>query len=330
MKDLSKTVLLMDDETETADIVRLAIQRLRQEGFDVVTVERMSEAMNEFYRRYRRVYVLDIDMSRVEDVQEGDGGDVGRFLKGLDRSCPVVIFSARGEVRHWFASANFQVAAYIHKNDEDAIGRLVEAVRQASADPQEPSDPIEPVPPPRRALIVVEGASMQFSSARLETMVRGALEGWDVEVASDLRDAAARVERVGGEFGAIVAIADRFDTRPGTLAAVQSLCERRGGPHAVLGCVGDEGARPAILALVNMRPFRLIEIGAEGADVRLAEAVRQAARLYGRREILIARPDDLRRLQLEVPDDVLAAMGHGQQQDLEDEEGSAGPGEKEA
>jgi len=137
MTDEKKTVLFMDDELGSSDVVGYAIEALREAGYEVDAADRMSVVLNAFYERYYHIFVTDIDMSLSEDHQEGDGTQVSRYLKSMDAETRVVNFSARGGPANWLAAANCHFFGYVNKKADGAVECLVRMVDEACATPPE-------------------------------------------------------------------------------------------------------------------------------------------------------------------------------------------------
>lgn len=301
------SVLLMDDEIASADIVRLAIEALEQDGCEVSPVARMSEAMDAFYDRFYKVFVLDIDMSQLADIQDGDGTDVARFLQALDRDTRVIVFSARGDVHHWFAAANAHVYGYVFKNEENPVEHLVQVVREAAQAPIAPPALPRPKEPPQKALLVLQDPTTSLSAGTLRECAQEALPDWGIHLIHSLKEAAEVFQEDPSIWGLVGAFSDRFSTRPSTLKALATLCQSEQTPHVVLGCNGETGHMTSILEMVNMRPFRLLNLHHEELPRLLTETLRKAAYLYGHREILHAPDEFLQRLRLGFSEETMAA-----------------------
>lgn len=298
MSNPNLSLLLMDDEIASADVVEMTVKALQQTGFDVDTTARMSEAMEAFYQRYYRVFVLDIDMSFVADVQEGDGSLVARFLRTLDSDTKVIFFSARGQIQHWFAAANYHVFGYIHKNASRAIERLVEMSLEAAQSSEEPPLLSSPPQAPPQALLLGLEPCTTLPIEVLEDTARQTLPQWDIETATSLDAALSALDAAPDSWGLVLAATDTFSTRPSVQEKLSALCQRQARPQTVVACQGKESAMASILSLVNHHPFRLIDSLASQSRETLARAIHDAALHYGRREHLEASPEALRRLHL--------------------------------
>ena len=325
MGDARSRVLLMDDEIGTADIVRYAVEGLEDAGFEVTVVSQMSAATSAFYERYFHVFVLDVDMSLVQDVQEGSGTDLGRFLRSLDASANVIVFSARGEVSDWFAAANHHLLGYVDKGEPDAIAKLVELAslgreagcRSPSVGRRESA--------PEHALFAL-ATPCRVTPSVLMTAVEEALPGWEVEVVDSLAEVGRRVADSPETYGVVGAFADAFPAHPTVLRQARELCGAAPRPHAVLGSLGRPESRPSLLGLVCARPFRLVDLALPDLPARLSQALSGAAAHYDRWELLAADRSGLRRLKLEFPESVLARMHHDDDDEDEGETlGELGP-----
>jgi DNA-binding NarL/FixJ family response regulator len=302
MTEANKTVLFMDDEYTSADIVKMAIEALRDAGFDVHTTDRMSEAMDAFYERYYHIFILDIDMSQVTDVQSGDGTDVARFLRALDSDTHIINFSARGKVHNWFAAANYHLFGYIHKNDNNSVDKLVALSEQASEIAEQHSQILRSVAVPQKAMIVNIEPQTTYTPAQIEQMLAATLADWELLMVSDI-DHALHLYREGG-LGLIVIMSDMFSTRPSAIDKIKSLCDTKFKPQVVIGCKGDEGAQPSILNIVNAQPFRMVDLLENDALHTLQQACVDASKNYGRKEIFSADPQALSRLRLNFSNEI--------------------------
>jgi CheY-like chemotaxis protein len=277
------SVLFMDDEIHDtqATIVRDAVAALRQQGYDVTAVEKMSDAMDEFYRKFYKVFILDIDMSHVDDVlsQAGERGTrVAEDYRALDNGTAVIMFSAMGLVDDWVRVVNRHIFGYVHKGDERAIDRLVDLVATAAASDTRGLD----LPTPRRSgqVLVCNAGASRFDEPALAQQVQAA--GDFTPVFCTLGEMAERLTQ--DDFAAALLLADRFETRPAVLAKVDAVCAHQATPNVVIGCQGSDQARASILHLINARPFRLVNLLAGDAATALSEAVRDAAYWYGGNE----------------------------------------------
>lgn len=299
MNTAKPAVLFMDDEIDDpqAHSVRSAIESLREAGFDVTAVRTMSEAIDQFYARFYKVFVLDIDMSHVEDefsrAQER-GTMVAELYRALDNGTAVVMYSMMGLADDWLRVGNRHIYGYVHKGEDEAIPRLVALVRRAAAD-----DTLGlRLPSPRRSgrVVVCSHGDDHLDAAQLEALVRQAGD-FQVQLVP-LADMAAALRQPDVAAGLLVA--DRFDARPTILERISAICEPQPAPHVVIACEGSDANRPSILHIVNSRPFRLVNLAAADAASAIRDAVRDAAYWYGGNEFFEAKSEYVHRAAREI------------------------------
>ena len=281
-------ILLMDDEIETSDVVKYAIDALRDAGMTVDLADRMSEVLSGFRERCYDGYVLDVDMSQIHDEYAGDGTEIGLWLRSMDYDARVVVFSARGGPANWFAAANAHLYGYVHKNDDRAIDHLVDAVQSAV---RSPTTPImtQPQAPPRRVLVGVNGP-VHLAGHGVGALAAKALPGWEIVEMDDLEQVSSVLVRNPTVWGLCILAADEFEADPDILDAITEICALASQPHTVVMCRGDTSAQASILRIVNARPFRLLDsLNACILDT-FNDAVDAAVRHYGQFEHLA--PDD--------------------------------------
>jgi DNA-binding response OmpR family regulator len=294
MNTAKPAVLFMDDEIDDpqARPVQAALEALREAGVDVTAVRTMSEAIDQFYARFYKVFVLDIDMSHVEDefsrAQER-GTMVAELYRALDNGTAVVMYSMMGLADDWLRVGNRHVYGYVHKGEDEAIARLVELVRRAAAD-----DTLGlRLPSPRASgrVVVCNHGDGHLAAAELEALVREAGD-FQVQVVP-FGEMAAAVRQPDVAAGLLVA--DRFDARPAVLERISAICEPQPTPQIVIACEGSDSNRPSILHIVNARPFRLINLAAGDAATAIRDAVREAAYWYGGNEFFEAKTEYVHR-----------------------------------
>ena len=283
MNPQETSVLFMDDDIDTpqATIVRDAIAALHEQGYDLTVVRTMSDAIDEFYRKFYKVFILDIDMSDIEDElrKQGERGThVAEIYRALDNGAAVVMFSNKGTEDDWFRVANRHVFGYVDKGDERVIPSLLEMVSRAAA-----CDTLGlELPTPRdggRVLICNAGAG-RFDDAALTQIVQAA--GDFTPAFCTLGEMADQMTQA--DLAVAVLLADRFGTRPEVLARIDGVCARQPTPHVLIACEGSGWYMASILHIINARPFRLINLLAGDVASALTQAVRDAAYWYGGNE----------------------------------------------
>lgn len=308
MCDEKPRILLMDDEIATSDVVRYAIEGLRAAGFDVVPTDRMDAAVDGFYGSYYDAFVIDIDMSLVEQgPAKGDGTAVSVFLRAMDADAVVVNFSARGGPHNWFAAANAHLAGYVDKAEDRAVAKLIDILRTSLARPALPLAPTRGAAP--RRLLLAHQDPCRLGIESLQALAAEALPGWEVQRCHGLGAAHQIVSADPSQWAVCTVVTDHFAPLPAARRAVSELCALQGRPNVVLACEARATHKSRILHLVNARPFRLLDTLEPLFEERLKEALQLAADHYGRRELLPPDEEGLARLPLELSEGTLDELG---------------------
>ena len=297
-------VLFMDDEVDDpqAQAVRSAIEALQQDGFDVTAVRTMSEAIDQFYARFYKVFVLDIDMSRVEDEfskARHRGTVVAEMYRALDNGAAVVMYSMMGLTDDWLRVSNRHVYGYVHKGEDDAVPRLVTMVRRAAND----STLGLRLPSPRTSgrVVVCDNANSHLDAPQIEALVREAGD-FQVQIVP-FADMAAALKQPDVAAGLL--ISDQFDARPSVIERISAICAPQPAPQVVIACEGSDTNRPSILHIVNSRPFRLVNLVAADAASAIRDAVRDAANWYAGNEFFEADSGYVHRAAREIDWDTI-------------------------
>jgi DNA-binding NarL/FixJ family response regulator len=309
MPNEKPAILFMDDEIgdPRARVVHAAIDALRAADFDVTTVRSMSEAIDHFYARFYKVFVLDIDMSHVEDEfsRAGERGTrVAELYRALDNGTAVVMFSMMGLADDWIRVGNRHVSGYVYKGEEGSVERLVELVRKAAAD--ESTGLRLPTPRTTGRVVICNQGNEHLDDARLEALVRAAGDfTTDFRPFAEMTDALRAPDVVAG-----LIIADRFDARPAVLDRITAICRSQPTPHVVVACEGSDANRPSIVHIVNARPFRIVNLLAADAATAVRDAVCDAARWHGGNECFEAETEYVHRATREIDwDEIRRELG---------------------
>lgn len=304
MSAMKPAVLFMDDEIDDpqARPVQAAIEALQLAGFEVTAVRTMSDAIDQFYARFYKVFVLDIDMSHAEDtfgMAKERGTMVAELYRALDNGTAVVMYSMMGLADDWLRVGNRHVYGYVHKDEDDAVARLVAMVQKAAAD-----DTLGMrLPSPRTSghVVVCNHGNSVVDAPRLEALVR---EAGDFQVQFvPFSDMAAALRQPDVAAGLLVS--DRFDARPAVLEQISAICGPQPSPQVVIACEGSDSNRPSILHIVNSRPFRLVNLAAADAATAIRDAVRDAAYWFGGNEFFEAKSEYVHRAAREIDWDAI-------------------------
>lgn len=327
-KECPVSVLFMDDEVYDENVLAVAsaVAALRQSGYDVTVADTMTKAIDAFFEKFYKVFVLDIDMSHVQDALSGAGERgtrVAEIYRALDRGAQVVMYSAMGRAEDWFRVANRHVFGYVDKGARNAIPMLVEMVRAAAA--AEPVGLRVPAPRESGSVLVSGPLGQQIDGELLIEIVRCA--GVFEPVSCPLEEVPARLK--SQEFAVVLLVAERFETVPPVPALIREICGVAPVPHTVIACEARDECLASLLSLVNAHPFRLVDLLAADWRDSLSRAIRAAAACHGGDEIFEAEPELVARAVARVDwskmDQVLES---GSEHDPEDAVAPGAPPEK--
>jgi CheY-like chemotaxis protein len=293
------SILLMDDEIDSP-VIQAAIQHLNNQGFDVDIAHTMSEAIEAYYQHYYDVFILDIDMSMMTDDQEGDGINVLKRFISLHNQTRVIMYSAAGKSPHWVAATNAHCFAYVHKGEKDALQRLSDFVHSSLIPETLPAAEAPPFP---AGVLLFAGNEPLKSTA--ESVIEATLgTDWRIQAVKSLADAEQAVNEPN-DFGVIVILQPFFKMRAEERQLMEKLLSKSPSPQVIVGCEARDEYQSAILYLANHHPFRLLDISKDDWRTALEQSLKAARTWYGRREIFQADPNALRRLNINLPDDIL-------------------------
>ncbi|MBF0502851.1 MAG: hypothetical protein HQM09_22140 [Candidatus Riflebacteria bacterium] len=286
------SILFMDDHVndKTAVAVIDAIEALKAEGYDVETAEKMSEAIDAFYRKFFKVFVLDIDMGDVRDILEGRGTKVADLYKSLDNNSLVIMYSAMGNANDAFLVANRHVFGYVCKAESNAIKKLVSIVQ--AAEKQESADFLIPESMDRGRVLVTLGKSPRLDKEKVTAAVKAA--GSFETTFCSLDNLLKEVKKPDVVAGMV--LTSEFETKESEMLKLEKLCSVQPAPQVILGCEARDELCPSIFSLINCHPFRLLDTFSDSLYQNITLAVKDAARLYGGRETFRAEPEYVRRV----------------------------------
>ncbi len=298
------TVLFMDDEPSNDSIVN-ALERLREQNFEVDFVSTMSTAIEAYYQKFYDVFVLDIDMSHLPDDQEGDGVKVLKRFISLHNQTKVIMFSGAGTVQHWFAAANAHCFGYIGKDQQDgnldSIDLLIDKIK-ASAVPSWIHQKNQPVTMPRQALLISDDPDLVTQAQAEVTTTLG--EDWTTKAITpdELTDALVDDSR----YGVVAWLQHEFSTRARVKDQLKNILGKAPYPQTIIACDGSDKSRSSILYIANQHPFRMIDLQHSQWRQSFADALKDAVNWYGKQEIFTADADTLSRIHITLPEDMQA------------------------
>lgn len=293
------SILLMDDEIDSP-VIQAAIQHLNNQGFEVDIAQTMSEAIEAYYQHYYDVFILDIDMSMMADDQEGDGINVLKRFISLHNQTRVIMYSAAGKSPHWVAATNAHCFAYVHKGEKDALQHLSDLIHSSLTPDTLPA--LVDKTPPLSVLLFAENDQLKSTAKSVIETSLG--PDWHIQAVKSLTDAGQAVSE-SNTFGAIVILKPFFKMRAEERQLMEKLLSKSPFPQVIVGCEARDEYQSAILYLANHHPFRLLDVSKDDWHTALEQALKAALTWYGRREIFQADPNAIRRLNINLPDDIL-------------------------
>lgn len=323
MSENKISVLFMDDEP-SSEIVQVAVEWMGDEGLDVELAESMSRAIQSYYDTFYDVFVLDIDMSHIADDEEGDGVNVLKRFVSLHNQTPVIMFSGAGTVPHWFAAANAHCYAYVHKNEDRSVQKLIRLIRESvKKDRRAPAGTSKKKCPKR--ILIFDGD--QKYGNEIEDAVLAALgNDWDMDRAGSLADVEQALEDFE-KYGIVILFQDVFEMVPEERKVMTGILSRGPAPEIIVGCLGKDEQQDAILFIANQHPFRMIDLDSGNRRGHLEEALKNASIWYGRPEIFEADDESLKRTHVTLPRDTLEEWEYTAG-DMEDEYDISGDDEE--
>jgi hypothetical protein len=274
------SILFMDDEVhdETVATVSEAVKALREVGYDVDVKEKMSDAIDAFYKKFYHVFILDIDMQKVKDLLfEGSGSNVAGIYRSLDNGSSVIMYSAMGTVEDWFDVTNRHIFGYVFKGSKSPVRKLLEMVEKAAF---EYSPLMLPDPKTEGQVLIAETDSERISDEDMKSAVLAA---------GNFEPVFCKMEKMpemleNSDYATAIIVEDQFSTMPDDMALLKKICMAQPSPNVIIGCEGKSECQESIIELINLRPFRLINLMKENPGRTFEECVKSAAGWYGGNE----------------------------------------------
>lgn len=291
-------ILIMDDEIYRADgnpSIR-AEERLKEVGHLVETTDKMSDVLKSIKARYFDIYVLDVDMSFVEDVidyKNNSGTTIGKVLRERNSFYNIIIFSAKGRVSDWFSAANHHFQGYIYKAGDGKVGgvdKLVTHIKELSS---VKFDHILSMDQPRyenKALIYYHPKTPveKISLDNIKNILNEVLPKAEVDVCTKL---SAVKDKINSNYAVVLLFHAMFQDSSETLKNITEIFLQQPFPHIIVGVdssfgdKGEEANRNNILNLVNAHPFKMLDLHQPAAENELKQMIVSALQWYGKHEI---------------------------------------------
>lgn len=273
-------ILFMDDEVNVTGQAQLAYETLKEAGYQINKCERMSPVLDSYYQEHYHLYILDIDMQKVEDVIGGTGMTVGEILKRLNSMSEVLIFSALGQVDDWFEAANYHFRGYVYKGEGAA--RLLERVDSIREEYDiKPSFSLKDDERGNDQALIYWGQQDRVQRDQVTALVEE--KGLEPVYYDKLNEVLEAFKTTS--YALILFFSSKLSGRLATMNKIRELIDQEPKPHVIVSVEGEEEDRESILSIVNMRPFRFFNLYWGNYIERLDEGIDAALTWYGREEV---------------------------------------------
>ncbi len=295
-------ILFMDDEINFESPAKLAYDKLKNEGYNIEKCDRMSFVIDSYYKTFYHLYILDIDMSRIEDVIDnekytGTGIKVGEILKKLSSVSEILVYSARGSVDDWFAAANYHFRGYIHK-EKDGLEKLEIKINEIIENYSIKNNLVLRVNKPAENNILMYLKENEKISKDEIGLI---FNGFQIDFKEKLDDVVSAIEEK--KYKTILLINKEFESKPSIQEKLNKIVKNQPKPQVIISVFGkDNEDLPVILPLVNLRPFRLLNMNDINFIENLKEAVKNADIWYGRNEIF-DYPEESKLVRIPITED---------------------------
>ncbi len=293
-------ILFMDDEFDIDSPAKDAYEKLKSMGYNIDKCGTMSEVLDGYYKIFYNLYILDIDMGSATQKEKvpykGNGTKVGEILKCLSSMSEVIIFSARGDVSDWFASGSFHFRAYVHKNlgsfdyseerDDSTRGGSFDDLKweidKAIFDADYFESPVFSVKKPKKksVLLYYKAKGNDIELETVKNIIKK--QKFDVVVTEKLDEVLENSK--SSDFYATIFVAPFFDN-PKSFRKILKVSKTQPTPHTIFAVEGKDDNISYIIPLINMRPFRLLNLKATNFFENLAKSLKDAEVWYGQKEI---------------------------------------------
>ena len=278
MNDKNLKIAFMDDEifNDGAIIPNIAYEKLKNDGYDVTPFDTMGKLLEVFKTEYFDLFILDIDMSHVDEKIDGKNGiSIGEILKMLSSLSKVVVFSARGVTDDMINAANYHFYKYIQKDDGVAI--LIDTIHAIENENDYIINFFIDKPEENRALLVYK-ENKYISENEAKTELNKHFDA--IDVARNLKDAIELKKE--NQYTTILLVSEEF---PNTQTISDNLGTLNDGDENLIFAVYADSDTQYIVPLVNLRPFRILNLRWENKIDKLNEFISKAIIWYGRDEI---------------------------------------------
>ena len=275
-------ILFLDDEiyAEDENPAIIAQEELEAAGYDVEVTDKMSDVIDAYYKQYHHLYLLDIDMGKVEDVFEGNGATVGEILRRLSSISNVVVYSARGQVKDWLKAANYHFYHYVHKKwgGEEELLSIVDDVFE-SVQTMPIQVPVLNKPEYSDSVVMYYEdcqIDLKYFQDKFDTLI----------VADSLSSLTEMAKEKNPKLVLIVLpnVPENLSKRKTFEDQLPKVMEVQPMPNVII-CIETSKQGKQLLKIVNSHPFRIVDIESVNFEIEFQEAAEKAIFWYGEEEI---------------------------------------------
>ena len=297
-------ILFLDDEMfskeDPENPAIIAKEKLEAAGYTIEVTDKMSEVIDAYYKNYFHLYILDIDMGKVEDTFKGNGVDIGEILCRMTSISNVVVYSARGKVKDWLKAANFHFYNYVHKEEgEEKLLAIVDEVFEYTQKHKIVIPTFKNSKHDNSVLVYYEKCQMP-----LETIKQYIEE----PVIFDSLEEMAKTAEVKTPKLILVIL----QTLPGLskLLAFEKNLKKitalQPNPNVIV-CIEASKEDKQLLRVVNARPFRMLNIDSPVFENEFKKAIDDALFWFGENEIFDF-PNEEQMVRMPMSEEEIAAL----------------------
>ncbi len=297
-------ILFLDDEMfskeDPENPATIAREELEEAGYNIEVTDKMSEVIDAYYKNYFHLYILDIDMGKVEDTFKGNGVDIGEILCRMTSISNVVVYSARGKVQDWLRAVNFHFYNYVHKDEgEEKLLSIVDEVFEHTQKHKISIPTFKNSDHDNSVLVYYEECQMSLEAIKRHIEEPRIFDSLDemVEIAEATKPKLVLliIQNLPGLSKLL-----SFEKNLEKLSALQ--------PHPnLIVCIEATKEDKQLLRVVNKRPFRMLNIESMTFGDEFKKAIDDALFWFGENEIFDF-PNEEQMIRMPMTKEEIAAL----------------------
>jgi DNA-binding response OmpR family regulator len=281
--------MFLDDEffSEETNPAIEAANELENIGYEVKRTDKMSEVIDTFYKSYYDLYILDIDMGKVEDenMKDENGASVGKILRQLSTISKIIVFSARGDVNDWFISANYHFDGYVYKKEDEAsqsgIKALIEMVNGKIGIEKKLEFSLKEKTRDKLVYYTVSDNDY-IKDNEVNSLISNF--GHKTRKFEYIEDIIDELDKKTEKPESIVIVKNELHYDEDYLEVFKKLFSFQPEPQVIFAFKVNSQDRDLVIRLINENPFKLLNIK-NNIKVELENSIKDANIWYGRDEI---------------------------------------------